>query len=55
METRIGQVDQAGEKKDGPSGFIIRGNHVIVLNFNAAFDNPEVINKKATIPRTLCP
>jgi len=38
---------------DAPAEVIIRGNEVIVTNFDAVFDNPNMVNKTAEKPITL--
>lgn len=38
---------------DGPSELIVRGNQVIIMNFDAVFDSPEMVNKRADKPFTL--
>lgn len=50
---RNGDTDGADGEIDGPSEVIVRGRDVIVMNFDAVFDSPEMINKKAEKPHTL--
>ena len=38
---------------DGPSELIVRGNELIVMNFDAVFPDPRMINKKADRVHTL--
>lgn len=43
----------ADGKLDGPSEVVIRGKDIIVMNFDAVFDNPKMVNTKADFPYTL--
>ncbi|GAA5219081.1 hypothetical protein ACFSJ3_17140 [Corallincola platygyrae] len=45
--------DGANGELDGPSEVIVRGDQVIVMNFDAVFDSPEMVNKSAGRPHTL--
>ncbi len=40
-------------KLDAPSEVILRGNELIVMNFDAVFDSDEMVNKTAQKPFTL--
>lgn len=46
-------TDGANGGVDGPSEVTVRGNDVIVMNFDAVFDSPDMINTKADKPHTL--
>lgn len=48
-----GDTDGQGGKLDAPSEVVIRGNDVIVMNFDAVFNNPQMKNTKADKPYTL--
>lgn len=38
---------------DAPSELIVRGKDIIIMNFDAVFDSPNMVNKKADNPHTL--
>lgn len=48
-----GNTNGANGELDGPAEVIVRGNEVIVTNFDAVFDSPEMTNKTASRPFTL--
>lgn len=48
-----GDTDGAKGEIDGPSELIVRGNEIIIMNFDAVFDSPEMVNKTADAPHTL--
>ncbi|WP_200799222.1 NHL repeat-containing protein, partial [Tenacibaculum agarivorans] len=48
-----GDTDGADGKLDGPSEVVIRNKDIIVMNFDAVFDNPKMVNTKADQPYTL--
>ena len=50
---RNGDTDGAEGELDAPSEVIVRGNELIVMNFDAVFDFEEMVNKSAQKPFTL--
>ncbi|MEP2058540.1 MAG: hypothetical protein ABJJ05_12080 [Maribacter litoralis] len=46
-------TDGADGKLDGPGEVIVRGNQIIVLNFDAAFGAPNMVNKTPDAPYTV--
>jgi hypothetical protein len=48
-----GDTDGENGELDGPSEVIVRGKDVIVMNFDAVFDSPEMVNTSAGRPHTL--
>lgn len=48
-----GDTDGANGELDAPSEVIVRGNELIVMNFDAVFDFPEMVNKSSEPPYTL--
>ncbi|XQF89606.1 hypothetical protein ACOBV8_12215 [Pseudoalteromonas espejiana] len=38
---------------DAPSELIVRGKDIIIMNFDAVFDSPKMVNKQADNPHTL--
>lgn len=48
-----GNTDGADGKLDGPGEVIIRGNEAIVLNFDAAFGAPNMVNTTPDAPYTI--
>ncbi|WP_248280137.1 hypothetical protein [Pseudoalteromonas arctica] len=38
---------------DAPSELIVRGKGIIIMNFDAVFDSPNMVNKNADNPHTL--
>lgn len=48
-----GDTDGVDGGLDGPSELIVRGKEVIVMNFDAVFDSPEMVNTRADKGHTL--
>ena len=48
-----GDTNGADGNLDGPSEVVIRNNEIIVMNFDAVFDNPKMINTTVDKPYTL--
>jgi sugar lactone lactonase YvrE len=45
-----GDTDGANGETDAASELIIRGNEMTIMNFDAVFDSPSMINTKAEAP-----
>lgn len=48
-----GNTDGADGKLDAPSEVVVRGDEIVIMNFDAAFDNPKMVNKTPDKPYTL--